>query len=55
VSVRTAWACLWRILPVAIALDVIAAAFLFRFLRPLQVRRALAYDLQQKWVDYQRD
>jgi hypothetical protein len=49
------WACLWRTLPVAFALDVLGAVLLFRFLRPLNVRRAIAYDLEERWPEYERD
>jgi hypothetical protein len=28
---------------------------LLRFLRPIHVRRAIAYDLAQKWPEYQDD
>jgi hypothetical protein len=50
-----AWACLSRVLPVAFALDVLGAVLLFRYLRPLSIRRAIAYDLEERWPEYGRD
>ena len=49
------WLCLWLTLPVAISVSAIAAAVLWRVLRPLNIQRAIAHDLEQRWVDYQRD
>jgi len=43
------------ILPVAFAHDALGAVLLFRYLRPLNVRRAIAYDLEERWLEYERD
>jgi hypothetical protein len=50
-----AWACLSRVLPVAFVLDGLGAVLLFRYLRPLSVRRAIAYDLEERWPEYEHD
>jgi hypothetical protein len=47
-----AWASLWRTLPVALALDVLGAVLMFRYLRPLNARRAIAFDLEERWAEY---
>lgn len=49
-----AWACLSRVLPVAIALGVLGGVLLFGYLRPLNVRRAIVYDLTERWPEYER-
>jgi len=39
--------------PVAIGILAIAGLIWFRFLRPFEVRRAIAYDVEQRWPEYQ--
>jgi hypothetical protein len=55
VGADPSWAGLWLTLPVAVALDAIAFAALWWWLRPLNIRRAIAHDLEQRWDDYERD
>jgi hypothetical protein len=43
------------VLPVAVAIDLLAVVLLLGVLRPINVRRAIAYDLYERWPEYEKD
>jgi hypothetical protein len=55
VGADRSWARLWLTVTVALIIDALAAVGLWRWLRPLNCRRAIAFDLEQRWPDYERD